>query len=369
MSKKSIHSGFTLLELLVVITIISILASLLLPALARAREQARKISCASNLRQMGLVFMMYANEHNDMFPPGAPNSRWGQDDLNIPGEDNATPGYYPRRLPRNNFIFDAREIYPDYLDDIRVLRCPSFPTPTNSSDYYMDMTFAKGYIEDQLLQDPENDLALARLQGKRTDWECVTSQMYMYFPYAITTEEQGLFLFDELFRRMYNLDENFMNEAQVVEGGHAPGGTDVFYRLRLGAEKLFIVDINNPSESAESASTIPVMFDTPNQDGTTQFVHFPLGGNVLYMDGHVEFVPYRQDVSDRRLLYSYQRLPYSQEFLDFIRANVYDDSLLMNIPPWCGNRLPDTPFEPRYYYYPDDSMYSDLRFQDETPYK
>jgi prepilin-type N-terminal cleavage/methylation domain-containing protein/prepilin-type processing-associated H-X9-DG protein len=74
--RKNYAQAFTLIELLVVIAIIAILAAMLLPALARAKESGKRIACLNNLRQLGLAAQMYAGDSQGFYPPRSNNDRW-----------------------------------------------------------------------------------------------------------------------------------------------------------------------------------------------------------------------------------------------------------------------------------------------------
>jgi len=285
------------------------LAAILLPALARARESARRASCQNNLKQWGLVFKTYANEAPGMkFPPMSVGG--------VKHEDQSA-----------GWVLDAGPwisgIYPEYLTDPMIAFCPSDADLSTS-------------IEDAKNPDT-GDWCFGYAPPGSNGGECARAidKSYGYLGWMIDRAECGQtqvmsdFTNLGLLAVLLEVDASILDQEVPIQLAAAldfmvdvvmpyaegdvppPGplvdddieledyptagnaGGKIVYRLREGIERFLITDINNPAASSRAQSTLWLMFDHLATNAAS-FNHIPGGANVLFLDGHVEYQRYTE---------------------------------------------------------------------------
>ncbi len=171
-------------------------------------------------------------------------------------------------------MFDGKAVYPEYLSDAEVLLCPS------------DLDIARAFDNGprSWVNPTSGEFDPTRIWNTSytyLGWVCQSMKTHMAAFSDPTTPPLS-----DLLSGTVGVDEDL-----TVDPGMGNAGTDTVYRLRFGIERFLITDINNPGQTATGSSKILVMWDNVATN-VEEFNHVPGGGNVLYLDGHVTFIPY-----------------------------------------------------------------------------
>jgi prepilin-type processing-associated H-X9-DG protein len=234
-AEQSARKGSTITGLFLGIFIIIFCAFLPYLIMTIGRERHVDPACKNNLKQLGLILNMYANENKVRFPP--------IDDS------------------KNNFMFEGDVMHPEYLYDVSILACPDNPN-----------------------HDPS---------AGQVNPDCLSDESYIYLGWMVTTDEEAKAFFE-----VYDtLSPEAFDQYLTVAKGKGNGGGSILNRLSQNVD-LFLTPVTDiTSGSGPSyAELVPIIWDRPFTD-PSRFRHHheetgDPGGYVLYLDGHVEFVKY-----------------------------------------------------------------------------
>jgi prepilin-type N-terminal cleavage/methylation domain-containing protein/prepilin-type processing-associated H-X9-DG protein len=256
--------GFTLIELLVVIAIIAILAAILFPVFAQAREKARQISCDSNEKQLGLAILQYVQDYDEKFPGGS--------NASVLTLTAGTPGQNAQA--NQNGTGWSSQIYV-YAKSTGLFKCPDDSTAQTTSatngvgapiSYFMNSNFASAGgngISDASEQAPASTVLLAECTGVQNDPTKPSLSAASAGGPHIATDAVG-----DGYDAIY--DANGFNGTADDTAAYATG--------QLGGLA------NEPLQAGKGAENASGIVDVAN------FEHSTGGSNFLFSDGHVKFL-------------------------------------------------------------------------------